>query len=400
MNVRKKKNTDGQDETFDSIVADVVLDENGNPVEPDSKTSENMFALTLNAPDMEETKVEKEDLTEEGENLFEIEPQPVQHVEETVEEVEDEVLEGMKRKAGRTGTPLNGTETSSTEETITESVQNPEAKKEEEFPTIVTPVLKHKGRGKRATYNKEEVDIQMAELVERYNSNMIRLEKTHLKSLERKKTIERIFQDTTHKQEMLKTLVTRIHSLEDEITLKTSQIGEMQDKVEQALFEAEQAKLELADKPEPQPTPVEKVSDVETETVEEPTNIVHEIPIFDDKTILDHTIAVKIEEAEMEAHRIKLQAASQATDILAEAQENAAELMRQAEAEMEELTRSITEAAEAKLADAEQRQKKVIKLAKERQTVHNRLIKLYSQQIGRLEKQVKSFDEIINPPSE
>jgi len=393
---RKNKGEAAQDNSapeFENILTgetDVAIDENGNPYNVDSKQKESMFTMSL---DEEEETILAEKPAEEPVAT----ETPTVEKATPVEEVNPDVRrEEMRDKTVKSDNALNPGDPASNESHMAKPVDAPEQKKEE-FPIIVAPTFKAKGKGKRATYNKDEVDAHIAELVERYNANMMRLEKTHLKSVERKKTIERIFKDIATKQETLKTLVAKIHELEDEAEQKVETIRQLEETLTQKDNQIEEllaAPPQVVEITAPEPVVEEPV--VEEPVVETPV----EIPVFDEETILSHTISVKLEEAEMEAHRIKLHATSQATDILAEAQSNASELMRQAEVEIEELTRSITEAAEAKLVDAEKRQAQVTKLAKERQTVHRRLIRMYNQQIGRLEKQIKSYDDIINSPSE
>lgn len=309
----------------------------------------------------------------------------------------EEIVEETKEKAQMEVHSPAATGEQLTKNVSAEPVDTEAALRKQAFPTIDKPVFAAKGKGNRATYSKDEVDAIVSELVEQYNANMMKMEKTYLSGLEKTFALKRAAKDLKTKTDNLKLLVEKIQEMTHTLALKEQEISEMQTRI----TEYEQHVCEVVTPVEQYIEPVEEIVEEVVETPEPPAPTVqYEVPIFTDEEILDKTISVKLEEAQMEAHKIKLKATSQATEILGEAQHEASVLMVKAEKEIERLTRSITEAAEAKLADAEKRQAQVTKLAKERKAVHRRLQKLYNQEITRLEKQLSDFDEIINSPSE
>jgi hypothetical protein len=313
----------------------------------------------------------------------------------------EEIVEETKNKAETEANTPPATDEQLTSKVSAEPVDTEAALRKQSFPTIDKPTFKAKGKGSRATYSKDEVDVIVSELVEQYNANMMKMEKTYLSGLEKTFALKRAAKDLKTKTDNLKILVEKIQEMTKEMQDKENQLLTLTVKVEEL-------ETIIATTPEPALPVEEPVEETMEEIIEEPvvepvepeSQVEYEIPVFTDEERLEKSIAVKLEEAQMEAHKIKLKATSQATEILGEAQHEASVLMEKAEKEIERLTRSITEAAEAKLADAEKRQAQVTKLAKERKAVHRRLQKLYNQEITRLEKQLSDFDEIINSPSE
>lgn len=339
-------------------------------------------------------------LNEEHTFNMDLQPKPTQAEMENLRELtREEIVDETRKKAETEKTSPAPSQEQLSRTTAAEPVDTEAALRKQPFPTIDKPSFKTKGRGNKATYSKDEVDSIVSELVDQYNSNMIKMEKTYLSGLEKTFALKRAAKDLKTKTDQIRFLIDKVNQLNIELEEKEREILQLNNIVteHQAHVCETVPALETVEEPEiPEETIVE-----ETEEIVEPVEPQqYEVPIFTDEQILEKTISVKLEEAQMEAHKIKLKATSQATEILGEAQHEASILMEKAEKEIERLTRSITEAAEAKLASAEKRQAQVTKLAKERKAVHRRLQKLYNQEITRLEKQLSDFDEIINSPSE
>lgn len=362
-------------------VTDVEIDENGDIIDPDN-VRENIFQTTEEAV---HTKESDDEPIKTGKPY--INHSAAKNVtEDDLKKFDDSVPKDIAEDYNKAVLVAN-TEHSNSENLPDES----RAETEKEFAVLEMPEFNKKSFKK---YDRTEVENYVTELVKKYNSNIVKLGKINLKSLERKKTISKIFGELSTKRILVKQLTQKIQELEQKIKEQELIIVE----AEQKLFEAEHnpALTSEAD------TIAEKPIKNETLTVEpaspeniQPLNVELGILEVTDEMRLNNAIATKLEEADMTAHTIRLEATTEATEILAKAQDSAAELMRKAEVEIEELNRSTNEAAGKKMAEAEELKQVSFKILEERNATHRRLIKMYEQQIARLGKQITEVGDVI-----
>lgn len=371
-------------------VTDVEIDENGDIVDPDN-VRENIFQTT----DDEDSVVQSEGaLNEEAEDspdVAETNKPYLNHAaaknitEDELKKFDESVPKGIAEDYNKAVLVAN-TEHSTSEHLPDEA----KAETEKEFAVLDMPGFTKKSFKK---YDRTEVENYVTDLVNKYNLNVIKLDKINLKSLERKKTISKIFGELSSKRILVKQLTQKIQELEQKVREQEIIIVE----VEQKLVDAELNPAPIVETIEPVEEAEETREALAYEAPEttQPLNVPVGILEVTDEMRLDNAIATKLEEADMTAHGIRLEATTEAAEILAKAQDNAAELMRRAEVEIDELNRSTNEAAGKKLAEAEGLKQEAVKILEERNATHRRLMKMYEQQIARLNKQIKDVDDII-----
>lgn len=380
---------------------DVELDEEGNLIEPSDE--ETVFPLQMNNEDNTdaETPNDTEDtVTPELENNEPVEETTVTETnkpytnaaaaknitEEELQKIDASVPKEIVEDYNKAVIVAN-----TEHETGEVLPENSKQEEEKEFALLEMPEFTKKAFKK---YDRKEVEEYVTEIINKYNANVIKVEKIHLKSLERKKTISKIFAELSNKRIAVKQLSQKIQELEQKVREQEATIYEVEQKLEEQQNIVEQPVEEIIEETPMENVP-EPVSVTEDDTIYKPLVIpVEELEITEEMR-LNHAIATKLEEADMKAHNIRLEATTEAAEILAKAQDNAAELMRKAEIEIEELNKATNEAAEKKLAEAEGLKQEAVKILEERNNTHKRLIKLYGQQITRLEKQIKDTDDLI-----